>query len=423
MKLEDFLYYLSIAKSPSDIVLAWSTMGSAVRNSKAVITLENYERSTFSQNAVKTLYLDNNDFIPYFQSPYFYFVDDDILKNMFSTRNNVEIPVDYSIMFDTNYASYIHLFVNNNTGDLKNEVFQSIATLLRDNYQYDFNFYLIENSKKIDLDINWDIITFIKQNKAIFTNIVSLQLFKNIDTELFRTKGRINYTITYEEAEQEAKVVISDLFCTEQGKEYLLSFAFIQKQMTLFLIGMLTIHFSSNRNASKKMLDLFQFMDQKMGTFFDRESIIAHKFFKKQSDIIIFNKIQKKGDTKNLFETINNIAWDFITPRTMELVMRYGGEGKFFIPFLLSHDIGLKQVLQLFSIKGCFFDNSMKVIPIPQQNTNEYYESENCKLDLTSYFSEENKSTRAKRLEKNRQEINEILIEEFEKLVEAVTNH
>lgn len=219
-----------------------------------------------------------------------------------------------------------------------------------------------------------------------------------------------------------AENIIENLFCNEFGKNYLKDISFMQKQMTLFLIGVYRINFASKRNAQKKIVELFDFMHEKVGIYFERESLIAYKYFKEQGKLRIFRRIQKNGDTSKILDIIENISWDFIAPRIMEYFMRFGGEGKFFIPFFLSHDIGLKEVLKLFDVKGVYFDEITRYIPLPSINTQEYYESEKCKLDFKSYFSKENKSKRAIRVNKNREVIDDIIIEEYNKLIKTISN-
>ena len=421
MQIENLLFDLSEAKNPADILLSWRRMGTKVSTAKAIIAIDEYERSFLPPNIIKTLYSDDSDFVPYFQSSKLYFIDNEILGNMLSSYNNVEIPIDYSIMFDTNYASYIHQFVNNPSNNLSNEVFTTIALLLRENYQYDFNFYLIENSKSMDLKSVYDFNTFIHDHNEIYQNIISLELFKSIDSTLFKNTGKLNYTITKSEATQNATDLITKLFCTKHGIEYLQNFTFLQKQMTLFLIGMLNIHFSSNKGPQKKIHELFDFMNEKVGVYFERESIVAHKYFKKNGNLRIFRKIQKNGDATNILQTIDNIAWDFVAPRVMEFFMRFGGEGKFFLPFILSHDVGLKEILKLFNIKACYIDDNPGFIPVPSINTQDYYKTEKCEINFESYFSKEDKLKRAITINKNKEVIDQLINEECNKLIETIS--
>ncbi|WP_342535466.1 hypothetical protein MHI04_07215 [Lysinibacillus sp. FSL K6-1151] len=421
MKLEELLYFLSEAKSPSDIVITWGIRESK-DTSKAIISLENYENDFLPKEFINVVFSEDNDFYPYFQTKNLFFIDNKILKNMLSSSRDIKIPIDYSVMFDTNYASYIHQFVNDDMSNLNNEVFTSIAILLRENFQYDYHFYLIENSKSINFDENFDINYFKKMHNDLYQNIASLELFKSIDSELFKKEGKIKYTITPNEAENNAEELIKMLFCNELGRDFLKDITFMQKQLTLFLIGVLIINFSSKRNAQKKILELFNFMNEKVGIYFERETIVAYKYFKEPGSLKIFRQIQKKMDTSKLLDIINNISWDFTAPRIMEFFMRVGGEGKFFIPFFLTHDGGLKDVIKLFTVKGVLFEDLYGSIPISSINTQHYFETEKCNVDFDFFFSMENKSQRATRVDKNREVIDEIIIEEINKFINIITN-
>lgn len=216
--------------------------------------------------------------------------------------------------------------------------------------------------------------------------------------------------------------LINDIYCSELGRTYLKEMSFKQKEMTLFLIGVFKIHFSSNKDAKKKIVELFDYMDKKVGVYFDREALVAYKYFKKPGKISIFRKIQRNMNTSKLLSTIDNISWDFTAPRFMEYYMRFGGEGKFFIPFILTHDVGLKEIIKLFNVKGVLSDELNGFIPIPSINTKEYYESENCKINSDFYFSEEKKEQREITINKNREEIDTIIAEECNELITILSN-
>lgn len=419
--MEELLYYLSIARTPFDVVNSWSNKEGNFSNPKAIVCLENYDNNFLPKEFINATFSEDNDFIPYFQSESLYFIDDEIFNTIFS-KGGIDIPIDYSVMFDSNYASYIPLFVDNNMSSFNNEVFQTIALLLRGDFQYDYHFYILENSKNLDLDKEFDIDYFKEMHNDIFKNIISLELFKSIDSKLFKEEGKIKYTLTLEEAEYNVEDFIKKLFCSSIGKDYLKYVTFIQKLMTLFLIGVFKIHFSSNKDAKKKIVELFDFMDKKVGIYFEREALVAYKYFKQPGKITIFRKIQRNMNTSKILSTIDNISWDFTAPRFMEYYMRVGGEGKFFIPFFLTHDIGLKETIKLFNVKGVVSDELNGFIPIPSVNTKEYYESENCKIDFEFYFSKEKKKQREITINKNREEIDTIITEECNELITILSN-
>lgn len=419
MQTEELLYFLSKANSPYEVGMAWSMMGPIEDKSRAIITLEHYSNSFLPDTFIKVLYSEDNDFISYLQSENIFFIDNEILKKMI-TLDKVDIPIDYSVMFDTNYASYIHQFVNNNTNNFKNEIFKSIDILLRENFQYDYYFYLVENSKALDLGLHYDMDYFKNTHQDIYENLVSLELFKSADEKLYREKGKVKYTLSPNEARQNVEELIGKLFCTQEGKDHLKQLRFLQKQLTLFLIGVFQIHFSSNRSPQKKMKELFDFMNEKVGVYYEREAMVAYKYFKEKGGVRIFRKINKDTAPQKILELIDNIAWDFTAPRIMEFLMRFGGVSKFFIPFFLSHDIGLKEILKLYSVKGVIINETSDFIPFPSVITREYLENEKCTIDFDYYFSNENKTMRKARLDLNREMIDEIIIEELNRFIRVM---
>lgn len=202
--MNELLYYLSIARTPFDVVNTWSNKEGNFSNPKAIVCLEHYDNNFLPKEFIKATFLENNDFIPYFQSESLYFIDDEIFNTILSS-GDIDIPIDYSVMFDSNYASYILFFVNNDMSRLNNEAFITISLLLRGNFQYDYRFYLLENSKNIDLDKEFDIDYFKEMHNDIFRNITSLELFKSIDSKLFKEKNILKYTITTEDAKNNAE--------------------------------------------------------------------------------------------------------------------------------------------------------------------------------------------------------------------------
>ncbi|MGN7479176.1 hypothetical protein ACTHOQ_15120 [Solibacillus silvestris] len=194
----------------------------------------------------------------------------------------------------------------------------------------------------------------------------------------------------------------------------------MQKQMTLFLIGVLKVKFSSNKNAQKKILELINFMHNRVGIYFDREAIIAYKYFKDSSNFRIFSKIQKNKKKEISLKTIQNISWDFMAPRIMETFTRIDHNQSFFLPFILTHDIGLKEVIKSFDVKGILIGGEYGAITIPSTNSKEYFESEHCKIESDYYFSEESILYRRNIVKENEKNIERKIEEEYELLIDIL---
>jgi hypothetical protein len=419
--IDTVLYGLSKSESPRDILTTWKNSDFDMSGFKAIVALDNYSKGAYPSNLIKYLKSGDTDFIPYFHSENLYFTDDQLLNEMFSSKENVEFPVDYSIMVDTNYASYIHQFIKSDYSDLDNTKFNTIALLIREEFRYDYWFYILENSKLVDFDKAFDLIEFKKAHSDMHANLVSLELFKSIDSDAFKNNEGIIYTISKSEAIERADYLIENLFCGEGGKEFFHQFSFLQKQMKLFLIGMLEINFKSGKSAKNKLVELFDYMNEVVGAYLDREIRISYEYFKKNSNLKIFNKIQRNGKIDGLSELLSNIAWDFVAPRAMEFFLRLDTEGRFFLPFFLSHDGGLKEVLNMYDAKAVLYSENIGPLTVSKIGSVEYFESEKCKIDLNYYFSPESLRRRADVLDKNRENIDSITQRKYEDLLSAIS--
>lgn len=427
LNLDDYLmsviYDLAKSDNPSDVYSAWESLGNESQNFKAIIALNNYDKNLFPGNLKNLVSSNDTDFVSYFQSEKLYFIDDELIKEMIVKKpKNVNFPVDYSITFDTNYASYIHHFVENtNSPNMNNSVFLTIHTLLQGNFHFDYVFYLIENYKNVVLNDGGDFCSNNKNHLHLYRNLVNLELFKSIDNKKYSTTNEIVYQISEYEAFQNVDSLIYYYYKSTEGKEMLDYFVLAHKQMVLFLIGVLKIHFGSNVNAKKKLIKLFSFMNEVVGVYLDREMIVAYKYFKKSTDLKIFNKIHKGGDQSKLFKKIENIAWDFIAPRVMENFISVSGEGRYFIPFFLSHDHGIRELLRLYSVKGVIIDNrNLKPISFTEITNVDYWESEKCNIDFDYFFSSECKRDRKSRFKNNIKTRYSIIEEEFKQLVDVM---
>ncbi|VDN47057.1 conserved protein of unknown function [Petrocella atlantisensis] len=412
LKVREFAYMLSKANDVDGIVTAWLCVKEHFENLKAIVSLENYPKKFLDEEIRNKLDCRNSGFVSYFESSNLYFVSNESMIHMFDT-GNVDFKIDYSIMFDTNFASYIHEFVK--TGKVNvtlNNVFKTIDFLLRNELRYDYNFYLIENSKYFE---NKEFEPFSQSD--IFNNIVSLELFKSINRNVYCELGRIEYTISYHEAEAQAKFILNSMYKTDDGQAFCSFYRNIQRQNLLNLIGMININFSSKLGARRKMEQYFDYITNVLGIYMDREAVIAHKLFNKNKDVNIFKRIHPNMKTEKLLSILNNIAWDFTIPRTMETIMTTCGEGDYFVPIFLSFDKDLRSLINLFPIKGCIFNpGNMQVIPVPKNISGEYFEANGCKEQLDNLMKPDVREKRFKVCHDNQRNNYEIITSEYKKI-------
>ncbi len=241
---------LSTAKLPHEVYNIWRSMGDAKKDKNMMISLEGYDKSIYPNSLSKIINSSDSSFIPYFESSKLYFMDDDLLEEMFEKRGeDVVFPIDYSIMLDTNYSSYIDKFVNSkDLSSLDNNIFSTIDILIREDFHYDSLFYIIENYKNTFYNSGLGNVLSTTELKAgYWQNLVSLELFKNIDKKEYCTNGNIKYNISKQEAHLIVDGTFSNIFNSSIGKEAMETFLTLHKNLVLFLIGVLRIRFQSKK--------------------------------------------------------------------------------------------------------------------------------------------------------------------------------
>ncbi|MGN9867252.1 hypothetical protein [Bacillus swezeyi] len=418
------LYFLSKAETPKEVFLVWSKYKEELKYYKLSINLNYYNKNLFPDGLRDLVKGKDQDFISYYQTGKLYYMDNELLNEMLKDPNScVKFPIDYSVMLDTNYASYIPYFLKNKGSAVfeKESIYKTIDTLLRNEFQYDYTFYLIENYNNIILKEGGIFNSSIKSHRQMYENLINLELFKSINNEKYCKQNILDFQITEFEAMQRVDDLIYKLYKTTDGKSALKLFLNMHKNLILLLIGIFKIQFNTKENAKNKMKKLFDYTENIVGTYYEREMIIAYKYFKNPKSVSMFNKINKGGDQKKLFRKIENIAWDFMVPRVMEYFSNITTEGRYFIPFFLSHDNNLRELLSLFNIKGIIQDiRNNNLIPFPKILNMEFFEREGFKVDI-SFFSQESQYKRKLLYERNIKNNFKVLQDEFVKLVNIMS--
>jgi hypothetical protein len=89
-------YLLSEAKTPDDALIAWSSMQAQYPDLVGIVCLDSYRRSALPPSVKKYTNNPLNYLVPYFESEHIYFLEDDLLRDMFSS-NEVKFGVDFHV--------------------------------------------------------------------------------------------------------------------------------------------------------------------------------------------------------------------------------------------------------------------------------------------------------------------------------------
>lgn len=378
LNLGEFLYKLVHATEPYEFILHWGMYKDLLEEYQLIASSEKYTKNIYPMGLTDIINQNNTDFIPYFMSEKIFFLDNNIIHTMLNNED-VQVPYDYSIMLDTNYTSYIKWFLNgrNQPHSLENSTYKTLDVLLRNNFNYDTTFYLLENYMNLFSSGEDKFTVSNPKHLAVYENLYYVELFKSIDQKKYVECNKLEYTISENEARQNTDRIIS-LFYSGNSKEILNKFIDLHQSMTLLLIGIWQIQFGSKASAKNKMKKLFKYVIDKVGIFYEREMVIALRYLEDTKAVSMLNKINKGGKSlnqKELLEKVENIAWDFIVPRVMEFHVNTNKKYSYFIPFCLSHDKKLKELIKLFYIKGMLLHRKKdEYIPFSNLDTTDFFD-------------------------------------------------
>lgn len=420
---------LSEAKTPDDALIAWSSMQAKHPDLVGIVCLDSYKRSVIPLSVKKYTKSPLDYLVPYFESEHIYFLEDDLLRAMFSSAD-VKFSIDYTLMFDTNISSYINKLVRGESlGKLQDKIIPLIDHILHDDLNFDFLFYMLENVKNITHLISGEQkskISFWRSlDKAFRSNLVSLQIFRSIDCKEYKRTSNPKPLFTHRSATRRAVNFTYDFYASQAGREFSHNFVLVQRAILLQLIGMVKVQLSSNRNASNKMAEYFKYIHEVVGAYFHRESVIAHKYFLDRNNIGILHKIHKGMPMTRLLKKLDNIAWDMAAPRFMEKLivsMAVASEGRYFIPMFVSFDNKLRELLSLFPVKGAIYSKSKgDLMQLPKINTMSYFKSQGCGKELEYLLSEPLKAERMSRPKPTRLSVHECIKREYRELRKIIS--
>ncbi len=354
-----FAKQLMEAQTPDDVIDSWLRVSEQFWGYNAICVLPNFETDKYVDDVLRQLSIESNFIAPYFYLSKLYFIDNAKIHQMMSKHTEVRSRIDFSITMDSNFASYIDRFINEVDLDtVSKDVEDIIDILLRNDYHYDYGFYLIENLKQINGDI-LDTSIILENEKDIERTLFSLELFKSIDTAKYRKVNEIYYSITKRRAARNAREILSQFYHRREGREYLNYYYDFHKQIYLVLLIMVKVDFSSRRSQTKKFHEFFDECMKKIGVFMDREFRIVWEYFNPHNRLRIFRKVQRGIKLEKLLKELENIAWDLLAPRVIEANIPTRGSGDFYIPYFLTMDKGLLEILKLYSVKGVIYGDTM----------------------------------------------------------------
>lgn len=315
-QLRAFTYAVSLDSSPN--AMPWP----------AKIDLEEraYLRSAFGHNFI-------------------YFLNDDLFGRMVRGERP-QIPVDYSIGFDSNTASYVRGMVENLGDEGDRRVFQTIMQRLSlKGFNWDMLPYLMERSEA--LAAGHDLY-------SIYAVVRAAETFAACDREHFVATGQIRALQSAGEIEtrveaqigtwrENYKKGIGESMAYQHGLFYavILKIALIQRMNP------------RGKDAPGKTAELIEWMCGQLGCLFPSMLWAGAQYFERGGGFEFFKKLGRKKE--EILRQIQNVAWDaYHVYNRQQLTGSVLGDGSFTIPYFLTFDRGLAEFFDGFPQRGCF---------------------------------------------------------------------
>lgn len=353
----------------------------------------------------------------FFSSKRLYCFDAFIISKMNSLGSIVN-PIDISMSFDTNFASYIDKFINNrqptNQSERNHEIINCITQILENNIQFDYFPYLIEQTKEF---FNWDNyslnykLSWNNANPHIKNNLISLELFKSINYP--KTK---NYqpTISLDDATKSASKTFESYYCSmtinHNRKVHLLCSIMIYK--------IIEIQYEMS-SFGEKLEKFLLFMFDTLGSYMQVFTIVALHYFK-DPNLAFFNKISLQTKEHKIKKLIDSMSWDLVIFLSIEHDHKNMSNQEFYLPYFLTYDQSFFNLLKILPLKGILYDKKTETsIPL-----RDFYEGDiinelsKYSEQLIDYFNLKESNKRRKNSTKELSELETI----FSKLKPKVLN-
>lgn len=273
------------------------------------------------------------------------FLDEKIRRRM-NILGASSIPVDYTVSFDTQFITYVSDLLQGRTTNMESAVRRVLDYVVAHRLNWDVLVFCHENMERLTRD-------GVAKSFRLRNNLFASEVLKDLDEDHYLQTGEVRAHVPEEELwERVDSTVMFYEGRDNQEEDWRLVF---QKAMYLVLLKVAEIEFTHRRkDLGAKIKALLRFFQEELGTMFLRELVIATHFFERGTDLRFFSKVQK--GRKGLLETLNNMAWDLQITRTQELVMcSYIEKGIYLLPYFLTFDRGLVEVLDLYPVTACLF--------------------------------------------------------------------
>jgi hypothetical protein len=297
--------------------------------------------------AINKTFSENARIIGLFGKSRVRFIDYASARDQFK-HGIAHIPFDYSIGLDTQAMSYLipYILGTKSTDAIPKDMGEVVTFLASENINVDPLPYVIENLASIRDPAH---------ASAIRETLEAYEHLRSIDRGLFQRTGKIRTFRSASAFDAEVSALFLKFVRDSENDAIVHRFTFRHQLMVCILLKIVVIQFDSpKRSLKNKLIELLRFMHEELGAFFERETVVASRYFVLGQTFPFFSTIQIKRNARSVFDDIENMAWDLWHLRHLEefATTRPDQRARHFVPALLTFDRRFGDLLETASLRG-----------------------------------------------------------------------
>lgn len=278
-----------------------------------------------------------------------WFTSNEILERMFGEKKKTDIPVDYSVGFESNAAQYLCNLVEGRMSPVVVRFQQSLRQLAERRLNWEVMPALMERAESIltgrDLDHVWRVVH-------------ASEYFAACDLRHFAATGELRPQRSPGEILAATQVSLSEWHRLLSGGEiHRIRYTHSQYHVLLLKAALLHRAKPSPQAAGSNLCDFIEFMCGTVGINLPWMLWAAVGLFEKGGAFEPLRKLTASKD--DLIKNSRNIAWDvmhFVDRR--QLAQPVGRNGSFLVPYTLTFDRGLAQWFDQQAQRSCLMRES-----------------------------------------------------------------
>ncbi|MCB2251520.1 hypothetical protein KTQ74_06410 [Pseudomonas chlororaphis] len=354
LNVKELLWKLQRVETTLEAFSAYSKYAVSFQDLKVVVSLDDFAAHK-SFGKFETIAKIEN-VIPYYRSHQLLVLNNETVRA--AKRDELaNFVVDHTLMFDTNVASAIStMFRGRGLRNNHDRVIKLLDSVVYNEYNFDHLFYMQESIKFVRvISENWvgGAGGFWKKlNKGFRWNLAALMCFRKIECGEYVKHSKVSFECSFRQAVKEARNASYNYYVSGEGRDAARKVVLMQRDILLLLLVALRINFSTERNIEDRTKLLLDEVQSIVGVFHEREISILLSYFVDPKSVPILGTINKGGKNRRLLKKVDNIAWDFYTPRAMEMAINHFSTGQIILPYLATFDKNLEQLVGMFPVKG-----------------------------------------------------------------------